>query len=84
MRLFAFEVYMGEDWTPRSFFTGTYREVIETLGDTYTAASRLRRVRSREEYQDIERRVEPMSIPGLVSTVALSPDSLKEDIEWVE
>jgi hypothetical protein len=83
MKLFVLETYVGDGWIPRSFFTGTYREVIETLGDQYTAACRLRRVRSREEYQDIEKQMVPTSFPGLVSTVALSPDS-QAGIEWVE
>ena len=54
MKLFILEVYMGDRWRPRSFFTGTYRETIETLGDNFTMACRLRRVQSLEEYKELE------------------------------
>jgi len=34
MKLFVLETFVGDHWVPISFFTGTYRDIIETLGNT--------------------------------------------------
>jgi len=82
MKLFILEVYMGNRWRPRSFFTGTYREVIETLGDNFTAACRLRRVLNLKEYTELKAYLVIMLVPEFdrfnwTASVPL------ECIEWV-
>jgi len=84
MKLFILEVYMGDRWRPRSFFTGTYREAIETLGDNFTAACRLRRVSSLKEYTELESYLVVMMVPGgEIDRFNWTASVPTDGIEWV-
>lgn len=87
MKLFILEVYMGDRWRPRSFFTGDYRAIVATIGDSFTAACRLRRVPSQEEYRSLESYMVFMLASGgesCPSNLIVSLDCLVFDlVDWV-
>jgi hypothetical protein len=67
-----------------SFFPGTYREVIETLGDNFTAACRLRRVRNLKEYTKLERFLVTNIVPRSEGFVIVMTSTVPlMGIEWV-
>jgi len=88
MKLFILETYIGDNWVPISFFTGTYREVITGLGDHYTAASRVRRVRSREEYHVLSNclrhETTPLTDASDFDRTAILDSSVVLSVEWTE
>ncbi len=88
MRLFILETYVGDRWVPISFFPGDYRSIVNDLGDNYTYASRVRRIRSLEECLALEgcmaRELVPVETAlSQVRMVSLSA-TIRKNIEWLE
>jgi hypothetical protein len=88
MKLFILETYIGDRWAPISFYTGTYYEAVEAGKAHYTAASRLRRVRSREAYMELEAYMATHMVPVSEEFKGVRtggfPSNTLEDIEWLE
>ncbi len=88
MKLFILETYAGDRWIPIGFFPGDYRAIVNELGDNYTGASRVRRVRSLEECLELEgcmaRELVSADTPlRKVRMLSLSA-TVRRNIEWLE
>ncbi len=88
MKLFILETYSGDRWIQLGFFPGDYRSIINELGDNYTRASRVRRVRSLEECLELEgcmaRELVPVDTAlSNIRMVSLSV-TVRRAIEWLE